>query len=190
MGLPVFSVDAESYRAGSDWIAGTLGISKDWQADFLQINGMELFGGMLAATCTVMGVRGGDAAKLAEIGASTGLASLVAANPIAMAAACVALVLAFQRKKQGGAGELAEGAAIGAGTSAAVLLTGTALGGIAGLGVAPMAVSFLLTLIVGMAARQLISHHAKAFRNPKLALTQWKSHIQRWLPSCEFSFLT
>jgi len=183
MGLPVFSVDASAYHSGSTWIEHTLGISKEWQADFLQINGSELFCGMISAACVVLGVKKADTAMLIEIGASSGLSSIVAANPISMAAASIALVLAWQRRGTMSGGRAMERAAVGAGGTGAALLAGTALASFASLGAVPLAISFLLTLVVGIAARQLIARHARTFRNPKLALALWNSHLRRLLPS-------
>ena len=182
MGLPVFSVDASAYHSGSTWIEHTLGISKEWQADFLQINGSELFCGMISAACVVLGAKKGDAAVLIQMGTSSGLSSIVAANPISMAAASIALVLAWQRRGTMRGGRAIESAAVGAGGTAAALLAGTALAGFAALGAVPLAISFLLTLVVGIVARQLIANHARTFRNPKLALALWKSHLRRILP--------
>lgn len=186
MGLPVFSIDASAYKSGSEWIENTLGISKEWQADFLQINGLELFAGMLSATCVVFGVKKADASALLEMGVSSGLASMVSANPISMASACVALVLTWQRRKKMRGAQAAETALVAAGGSAATLLAGTALAGFAALGAVPLAISFLLTLVVGIAARQLIARNARTFRNPKLALALWKSHLHRILPQSAF----
>jgi hypothetical protein len=188
MGLPVFSIDADDYRAGSSWVQENLGISKEWQADLMQINGMELFCGMLSATCLVFGVKQKDAALLVEMAASTGLSSVLAANPISMAAACIALVMAWQKRGNMRSGAAVERAAIGAGGAGAAILTGTALGGFAALGSVPMVISLVLTLVVGIAARQLIAKHVRTFRNPKLAWMLWSSHIRRIVPSFHFAY--
>ena len=49
MGLPVLSLNPKTYCDSADWMQQHLGLSKAWQADLLQINGMELLGGSLAA---------------------------------------------------------------------------------------------------------------------------------------------
>lgn len=189
MGLPVVSIDAETYSKSSGWIESHLGISRAWQADFLQINGNELFCGMLSATCVVLGLKKRDAASLVEMAASTGLSSVLAANPISMAAACIALVLAWQRRENmRRSSEAVERAAVGAGGAGAALLAGTALGGFATLGAVPLAISFVLTLVVGITARQFLAKHARKISNPKLALMLWKSHIQRLVPSFRIAF--
>ena len=186
MGLPVFSIEADAYRSGSSWVQDNLGISKEWQADLLQINGSELFCGMISAACVVMGVKRADSAALIEMGASSGLSSIVAANPIAMAAASIALVLAWQQRGTTSGGRAMERAAVGAGGTGVAMLAGSVLAGFASLGAVPLAISFLLTLVVGIAARQLIARHARTFRNPKLALALWKSHLRRILPQSAF----
>ena len=188
MGLPVFSIDASAYQSGSSWVQDNLGISKEWQADLLQINCSELFCGMLSATCMVLGVKQKDAASLVEMAASTGLSSVLAANPISMAAACIALVLAWQNRGNMRSGDAVERAAIGAGGAGAAMLTGTALNGFAALGAVPLAISFVLTLVVGIAARQLIAKHSRKLSSLKLGSMIWKSHLQRSVPSFRFVF--
>lgn len=188
MGLPIISIDAETYRNSSHWIESHLGISRTWQADFLQINGNELFCGMLSATCIVFGVKKRDAAMLVEMGASTGLSSVLAANPISMAAACIALVLAWQKCGNMRPCQVVERATVGAGGAGAAILTGTALGGFAALGAVPLAISFVLTLVVGMTARQLLAKHARKLSNPKLAWMLWKSQLRRSVPGFRFAF--
>jgi len=188
MGLPVFSIDASAYHSGSTWIEHTLGISRSWQADFLQINGSELFCGMLSAACVVLGVKKRDAALLVEMGASTGLSSVLAANPISMAAACIALVLAWKQRGSLRAGRATERATIGAGGTGAAILTGTALGGFAALGAVPLAMSFVLTVVVGITARQLLAKHTRQILDPKLAMMLWKSHLWSSVPNFRFAF--
>ena len=66
MGLPVFSLDPETYHRKADWIQQHLGLSKTWQADLLQINGTELLGGSLSAAAVVLGAQRKDVGALAE----------------------------------------------------------------------------------------------------------------------------
>ena len=186
MGLPAFSVDATAYQSGASWIEKHIGLSREWQADLLQINGMELFSGALSTACVVLGSQKGDAAALIEMAAGTGLSSVLAANPLSMVAACVALVLAIQHRKTLKHGEGIQRATVGAGGSGAAILTGTVLGGFAATGVLPLAISCVLALVAGITARKVISAH---FSGPdtKFAPSEgigekiWLQHFQRTL---------
>lgn len=159
MGLPVFSIDASAYHTDSSWIEQHIGISRAWQADLLQINGIELFSGALSATCVVLGAKKGDAAALVEMAAGTGLSSVLAANPLSMIAACVALVLAIQKRRSMKSGEGFQRAAIGVGGTGTTILTGTILGGFAATGAIPLVISCVLALVAGITVRKALASH-------------------------------
>lgn len=155
MGLPVVSLDRQSYSASSDWIADHLGISRLWQADLLQINGIELLGGGLAAVGVVLGIRAADIRILAEIAGGCGLASILAANPISMIAACVALGFAIKNlRSRGDTRKLLEHGTVGVASASAVCLVGNLLGGVAVAGALPALGAICLSVVSGIAIRQ------------------------------------
>ena len=183
MGLPVFSLEPDTYHHSADWIQQHLGISKLWQADLLQINGMELLGGGLSAAAVVMGAKQKDARTLAEIAGSAGLAGMVAANPIAMLAATTALVLAWQKKHPDASVKaLAAHAGTGMAATGATMATGTILGGFAATGALPLTVSLALSLAAGILVRWLIRRTGAA--QAQGAVVQdtsaqlWQRHVQ------------
>lgn len=197
MGLPVFSLNPQAYAESSNWIADTLGIPKSWQADLLQINGVELFGGGLAAVGVILGIRSSDLKILAEIAGGCGLAGVLAANPISMFAACVAMGYALRqcRSKQN-IRTLAEHGAVGLASGSAVAIAGTALSGLAAAGALPAIGSICLSVVAGMVVRQrlrktLVSSNAANLHqsNPVLrgvtfdqsdVEKRWKLHIQEF----------
>ena len=155
MGLPVVSIDPQSYSASSDWIADNLGISRLWQADLLQINGIELLGGGLAAVGVVLGIRAADIRILAEIAGGCGIASILAANPISMIAACVALGFAIKNlRSRGDTRKLIEHGTVGIASASTVSLVGNLLGGVAAAGALPALGAVCLSIVSGIAIRQ------------------------------------
>jgi len=155
MGLPVVSLDPQSYSASSDWIADNLGISRLWQADLLQINGIELLGGGLAAIGVVLGIRAADIRILAEIAGGCGIASILAANPISMIAACVALGFAIKNlRSRGDTRKLMEHGTVGIASASTVSLVGNLLGGVAAAGALPALGAVCLSIVSGIAIRQ------------------------------------
>jgi len=183
MGLPVVSIHPEAYHRSADWIQHHLGISKLWQADLLQMNGMELLGGSLAGAALVMGARRQDSGALLEIAGSSGLAGILAANPIAMVAAAAALWLAWRGGPSGevpvpGWHRLGTGAA---GTSATAAV-GSLLGGVAATGALPLAASLMLSLVAGIMVRRwllarLPRQEPIARAEPERSNEKWRQHV-------------
>ena len=154
-GLPVVSLKPDTYAHSSAWIQQHLGISKSWQADFLQINGMELLGSGLAAAAVVLGAQRQDVHSLFEVAGSSGLAGVLAANPIAIMAGAVAIVMALLIRKKGDHWTPhLQRTGIGIASSATAIATGSILGGLAGGGGLLLAASLALSLTAGIAVRQ------------------------------------
>ena len=157
MGLPIMSINPETYRASADWIQSHLGISKSWQADFMQFNGMELLGGGIASAAVILGITNKDTGVLAEIAGSTGLAGALAANPIAMLAAATALVAAWKIKQDGASwSPEIRRVGIGLASSATAIGVGSALTGFAATGTLPLIMSLALSLTAGLTVRALL----------------------------------
>ena len=185
MGLPVFSLRPETYHSSADWIQQNLGISKLWQADLLQINGMELLGGGISAAGVVLGMRRKDAGVLAGIAGSAGLAGLIAANPIAMLAAATALVLAWQIKHPDTSFKaITAHAGTGLAGAGATMATGTVLGGFAAAGALPLTISLALSLAAGVLVKSLIkriqgtSSPAAESNSSDSSTLLWQRHVQ------------
>ena len=156
-GLPVVSLEPGQFHAMSSWLNEHLHIPKEWLGDLLQINAPELFGGVLATAAVVVGCKQGDVKKLAELAASTGLAGALAANPISMCAAAIALAMAWKHRNQPGAA-LKRGLLVGAGTSGAAIAAGTAAGAL-GSGVLCSAGGIALSLVVGLYTHRFLSRN-------------------------------
>lgn len=157
-GLPLFSLEPQTYHQASAWLQHTFGLPKAWLGDLLQVNGLELFSGLLAAAAVVLGYQQADTARLAELAGACGLSSALAANPVAMAAAAVALVLAW--KGRGSAAEIGRGMLIGVGSAVAVQAAGSALGllGLGG-GLLPALACVAVSMALGLYARNLLHRH-------------------------------
>lgn len=156
-GLPVVSVEPSTYAKVSTWLHDNMHISRRWLGDFLQINGLELFAGMLSVAAIVVGYQKADIHQLAELCSASGLAGVLSANPIGLCAAALALVLAWKsaRSKQA---ELGRGLLVGLGTAGAVSLVGTGLAALGlGVGLAPAVAGVCLSVVTGLYVRRFLS---------------------------------
>lgn len=177
MGLPVVSLSPECFTSWSEWGQHHLGVSKTWQADLMQINGMELFGGALCGVAVLVGMSQGDTRALTEFAASTGLSGLLGANPLVILVAVVALVVAWQLKQKGDSWlpeiRCASIAAFVTGTTICVgsFMAGTTAGGFLS---AMTAIS--LTLLSGFLLQQYLLTHVKdsAFAD----VVKWVTHFR------------
>lgn len=176
-GLPMMSIEPGTYAQYSTWIKDNLGISKAWQGDFLQINGLELFSGMLAIAAVLVGYKSSDINRLSELCGASGLASILSANPIASCAAALALVLAWRchREKDGAKEDLWRGLVVGAGTASASYIVGTSLAAL-GMGgsLVPALVAICISLIAGMYVRKFLLRFHKSDNKVTQPSPEWE----------------
>ena len=178
-GLPVVSLEPGQFHAMSSWLNEHLHIPKDWLGDMLQINALELFGGILATSAVVVGCKQRDVKKLAELAASSGLAGALAANPISMCAAAIALTMAWKQQQEGSAG-LKQGLLVGAGTSGAAMATGSAVAAL-GSGALCTVGGVALSLVVGIYTHRFLSR--KIYSGKLLSWHLWLARINVWCRS-------
>jgi hypothetical protein len=153
-GLPVVSLEPSQYQSATLWLNEHLHIPKNWLGDLLQINGLELFSGVLSVAAVVIGCKQGDVKQLSELAAASGLAGMLTANPIGLCAAAIALVLAW--KQRGASGELGKGLVVGAGTAGAALLAGSGAAALLGAGLLPALGGSLLSVVIGFYVRKFL----------------------------------
>ncbi len=157
-GLPVVSLDPASYANASQWLQEHLLIPKQWLGDLLQINGLELFTGVLTTAAVVVGCQQADTQQLAELASASGLAGILSANPIGMIAAVIALVMA-RKSCQEGDTALRDGLVIGAGTAGTTALVGAGLTALLPSGaLLPALGGVVLSVTLGMYARKFLTH--------------------------------
>ena len=154
-GLPVVSLKPESYHAATTWVSTNCHISKGWIGDLLQINALELFSGVLSVCAVVIGCKQADMQQLAELSAASGLAGLLAANPIALCAAAIALVMAWKHRSS--SADLGKSLLVGAGTAGVTLGIGSALAAMGiSLGLLPALGAILLSAVLGFYVRRFL----------------------------------
>lgn len=175
-GLPVVSLEPGQFHAMSTWLNEHLHIPKDWLGDMLQINALELFGGILATSAVVVGCKQRDVKKLAELAAASGLAGALAANPISMCAAAIALTMAWKHRQEGGS-ELKRGILVGAGTSGAAMATGSAVAALGGGALCTMG-GVALSLVVGIYTHRFLSR--KIYSGRMLSWRCWWRKMLNW----------
>ena len=178
-GLPVVSLEPGQFHATSTWLNEHLHIPKDWLGDMLQINSLELFGGVLSTAAVVVGCKQKDVKKLAELAAASGLAGTLAANPISMCAAAIALTMAWKQQQEDSAG-LKRGLLVGAGTSGAAMATGTAVAALGGGALCTMG-GVALSLVVGIYTHRFLSR--KIYPGKLLSWRLWLARINVWCRS-------
>jgi hypothetical protein len=191
MGLPLISVSPERFVSWSAWVQRELGISKTWQADFMQLNGMEVLGGALCGAALLAGMNRADTRALSEIAAGTGLSGLIGANPLVLLVAGVALVAAWKLKREGESwtpeirhatiAALTTGAMIGMGSLLAVPASG---------GILPLMAAIALTLLTGFAVRKYLFSQVGRFTFDdfstweRLKVTDNLQFLERMLVTC------
>ena len=153
-GLPVVSLEPSQYQSATLWLNEHLHIPKSWLGDLLQINGLELFSGVLSVAAVVIGCKQGDVRQLSELAAASGLAAMLTANPIGLCAAAIALVMAW--KQRGTSGEMGKGLVVGAGTAGAALLAGSGAAALLGAGLLPALGGILLSVVIGFYVRKFL----------------------------------
>ena len=178
-GLPVVSLEPGQFHAMSSWLNEHLHIPKDWLGDMLQINSLELFSGVLSTAAVVVGCKQKDVKKLAELAAASGLAGTLAANPISMCAAAIALTMAWKQQQEGSDG-LKRGLLVGAGTSGAAMATGTAVAALGGGALCTMG-GVALSLVVGIYTHRFLSR--KIYSGKLLSWRLWLARINVWCRS-------
>lgn len=155
-GVPLFSVEPDTYHSASAWLHDTFAVPKSWLGDLLQVNGLELFAGVLAAAAVVVGYRQADMQRLAELSGASGLAGALAANPLGLCAGAVALVMAWKMRRDPAA--LGRAALVGAGTVGTVELVGAGLGALGlGGGLLPALGGLAVSVAVGLYARKFLA---------------------------------
>ncbi len=153
-GLPVVSLEPQQYQSATLWLNEHLHVPKSWLGDLLQINGLELFSGVLSVAAVVVGCKQGDVHQLAELASASGLAGMLTANPIGLCAAAIALVLAW--KKRGEASDVGKGLLVGAGSAGAALLAGSGAAALLGGGLLPALGGVLLSVVIGFYVRRFL----------------------------------
>ena len=175
-GLPLFSLEPQTYHAASGWLHDTLHLPKAWLGDLMQVNGLELFAGLLSAAAVIVGYQKADIGRLSELAGASGLAAMLSANPIAMASAAVALVLAWKGRES--AVDIGKGMLIGTGSAVSVQAVGAGLGvlGLGG-GLLPALGCVAVSAAVSLYVRNLLSthlHHEQPEPNPAPVDSLWQ----------------
>lgn len=154
-GLPVVSLRPEQFQSMSAWLSDHLSISKRWLGDLLQINGLELFSGVLSVTAVVVGCQQADMRQLAELSAASGLAGILSANPIGLCAAAIALVLAWKHRRS--TADLGRSLLVGGVTAGAAFAAGSTVAALGiGSGLLPAVAGVLLSVVTGFYVRNFL----------------------------------
>lgn len=154
-GIPIISINPDTYRQNSTWISEHLGVSKSWQGDLLQINALELFGGTLSIVSSIFALKKDDKKLLSEICASSFISGIACANPIALIASIVAL--AYSIKKKSNKADLLEGFCKGLGGTGTVFAIGTICSPLAS-GVLSSIILLVISIIAANLVRNFIGN--------------------------------
>lgn len=136
VGLPVLNMDPESYHQTAEALSAGLGIPREWFADLLHVNAVELFGAVTGALALALGWTRAEIATFGRLAAGSGISALASASPALAVVALVALAKAFMdARAQGNYSTMIDGLAKGSTTTGVFLASASLIGGPAWVGV-------------------------------------------------------
>lgn len=150
-GLPIVSWTPDTYLAIRALLQEHLGVSAAWVNDMATFTATEIGGGVAGIAALLFNLRRTDAERFAALCASLGLSATVAANPIMVAIAIVALLKAAHDAQGRSWSSFAYGLAKGSAISGAMLGVGFLIGGVPG-------------VVVGLPAAYLANRGIRSLR--------------------------
>ena len=148
MGLPLVNWDQDTFNGLADTLGG-LRISRDWLADLVSYDAVELVGSSIGVVAIALNWNNEDIKEFTTIVGGMGLSAAVSANPLLLIVTIVALAKAFHTaRKTGDWKEFTDGLARGGICTGAVLLVTSTVSG-------PAVVVLLTGLCVGVAAHRV-----------------------------------
>ena len=144
VGMPLFSMSAESYGQVSDYLTNTFHIPKPWFQDLLHVNGVEVLGTSIAAIALALRWNKADTAEFSRLVGGLGISAVVSANPALGVLALATLAKPFtQAREKGDYMEVVDGLAKGGVGTGIFLATSVLIPG-------PVWVGILAGLCVGV----------------------------------------
>ena len=136
-GLPLTTWDKATFDSVAVTLNDKFSIPKSWLYEVNTYDIADLLGASVGVVAVVYGWNRADVEVFARLGASAGISSAVAVNPLLMLVAVVALARAYDKARRNGEyGELADGVGkgvIGSTATLAAVAAVSAIGGSAGL---------------------------------------------------------
>ncbi len=147
-GLPLFSMEKESFDAVSTYVAGVFGISGQWLKDVLTVNVGELLGTAVGTIAVLLNWDKADVDRFASLVGSFGISAIMAANPLLGLIAVASLARAYQRASHGAdLSAIASGVLRGGSGAGVFILTASLIGGPVWVG-----------LVAGICAKVALQH--------------------------------
>lgn len=176
-GLPVVTLNKESFDAVAGFLNETLGISRTWVKDMVTFNATEFVGAVLGALALVLSWNKADVRRFSEIVASLGLTALVGANPLLVMVTIVGLAKCFHEARHGaGFKRVASGGGRG-------MVGTTALLGASRLMPAPAWMTLMLGVVSYLVATKLYDKAEPEAEEVVRIVRDWFGS-QEWANSC------
>jgi hypothetical protein len=129
-GLPIFTWNKETFDSVAGTLDSTFHIPKSWFYDMNTLDAAEALAGAIGVVAIAYNWNRDDIKAFSRIVASTGIASVLSANPALALVTLVALAKAFMdARRQGDYSEFVDGLAKGGIGTGAVLATMSVVGG-------------------------------------------------------------
>ena len=146
-GLPLVNWNKDTFNGLADTM-GSFGIPRDWLADMVNYDAVELAGASIGIVALALNWNSEDVETFASLVSGMGLSAAVSANPLLLIVTIVALAKAFHTaRKSGDWKEFADGLAKGGICTGAVLLVTSTVSG-------PAVVVLLTGICVGILAHR------------------------------------
>ena len=154
-GLPLANWDKATYDQVASFMESQFRVDRDWFYDLNSYTSAELVGGSIGILAVVFQWNRADTESFSRMVGSMGVAAVISANPLLVVIMVVAFARAFQRARMDNTyGDLVDGSVRGA---VVATLTIFAVAQVAMVG-GPVALSFLVGLVVGILANKAVSH--------------------------------
>ena len=154
-GLPLANWDKATYDQVASFMESQFHVDRDWFYDLNSYTSADLVGGSIGILAVVFQWNRADTESFSRMVGSMGVAAVISANPLLLVIMVVAFARAFHRARTDSKyGDLVDGSVRGA---VVATLTIFAVAQVATVG-GPVALSFLVGLVVGILANKAVSH--------------------------------
>jgi hypothetical protein len=99
MGLPLTTLNRDSFDSVAEIMGDTLGVSRDWLMDAASFTATEGIGAIIGAVAVVLNWSKTDVDRFSALVGSFGLSALISANPFLAVVAVVALARSFHEAR-------------------------------------------------------------------------------------------
>ena len=154
-GLPLANWDKATYDQVAGFMESRFYVGRDWFYDLNSYTSAELVGGSIGILAVVFQWNRADTESFSRMVGSMGMAAVISANPLLLVIMVVAFARAFEKARMDSQyGDLVDGSVRGAVVTTLTIFVVAQVAAVGG----PVALSFLVGLVVGLLANKTVSH--------------------------------